>query len=625
MPIYTDGYGGDVFTGEDCTIVSASDTNYGAVASFDLRAGVRKALIRFNLSAIPAGATCNSATLYLYHASAGGSTPGTMSIWQILSGNHGWVEGAGAPATAQAGECCWNWRAYPATAWAGSAGLATSGTDYAATAIGTIAHNSGDAVGTEYAISLNTAVIATWFGSNTDNHGLLITTDGSNMGSFGSAEHATTGYRPKLVVDYTEAGSGVSGSAAITFDAMVLSGAGAAVISGQAAVILDGMTLSGSGVVGSTPIVGSATITFDGMTVNGAGEVANTHVYTDGPGGDTFTGEDVMLVSGAPTIAFSTHNVYDVSTSRVFLQRFILSAIPAGATCISAVAHYVKASSVPNGTVNVTLYRISDANGDWVEGPTYGGLAAAGEPCWNAKAADGAGGVQTAWAGSAGLGTSGTDYDATPIGSFVIPANATAGDEYTAELDPAVVEGWFGQSTNNGILMKADAAAEYIGSAEHETTGFRPWLVVIYATAGVVGSLAVTFEAMAGSGAGEVAVTGQASVTLDGMSVSGAGFVGAVPVQGQAAITFEGMSADGDGTIEVHGQLEATLAGMSVLSAGAVAVMGTAGISLAGMSLVAVGWIDLQEQPTPAERIYLIGADTRAIVIAAEIRIVEVE
>jgi hypothetical protein len=198
--------------------------------------------------------------------------------------------------------------------------------------------------------------------------------------------------------------------------------------------------------------------------------------YIDGYGGDVFTAEDNLIHSGAPTINFGGHDVYDVSTARRFIQRFNLSAIPADATLLSAKVYYYKTSAVPNRDVSVTLYSVSQANGDWREGTEYGGTAKAGDSSWNLKDAAG-----IPWAGSPGLSTSGVDYEARAIGSFVIPANAQVGDEFVCELDTTRVAGWLGaNNTNYGILMVASGAAEYIGSAEHDIAAYRPKLVVEY-------------------------------------------------------------------------------------------------------------------------------------------------
>jgi hypothetical protein len=183
-----------------------------------------------------------------------------------------------------------------------------------------------------------------------------------------------------------------------------------------------------------------------------------------------------MLHSGAPTINFGGHNVYDVSTARKYIQRFNLSAIPANATLLSAKVTYYKTSAVPNKQILVTIYSVSQANGDWHEGTQYGGTARPGDSSWNLKDAAG-----TPWAGSAGLSTSGVDYEPAAIGSFVIPASAQVGAVFVCDLNLTRVAGWLGATnTNYGILMVASGAAEYIGSSENATPGYRPKLVVEY-------------------------------------------------------------------------------------------------------------------------------------------------
>jgi hypothetical protein len=198
--------------------------------------------------------------------------------------------------------------------------------------------------------------------------------------------------------------------------------------------------------------------------------------YIDGYGGDVFTAEDNMLLQDPAEINLATHDVYDVSPTRRFIQRFNLSAIPAGSTVISARVYYYKTNAVPNGVVTCSIYSISKANGDWPEGTKYNRPAQAGDSSWNFKDASG-----IPWAGSPGLSTSGVDYEPAPIGTLIIPARAQVGDEFVAELDPRRVEGWLGSpNTNYGILLIANAKADYIGAAENPVPEYRPKLVVQY-------------------------------------------------------------------------------------------------------------------------------------------------
>lgn len=209
--------------------------------------------------------------------------------------------------------------------------------------------------------------------------------------------------------------------------------------------------------------------------------------FVDGYGGDTFTGEDTILHSGATNINFGQHNVYEVSAIRKLIQRFDLSAIPAGSACVSARVYYYKFDAVPNRATNITLYTISQANAGWYEGAIYGGPGGDGDASWDYK--DTGRGIP--WAGSPGLSTPGVDYEPDPIGSFVIPARANDLDEFVAELDCSRVQGWFGpENTNYGILFIASDIAGYIGLSEPDITKrpvnghlYIPKLVVEYSAA----------------------------------------------------------------------------------------------------------------------------------------------
>jgi hypothetical protein len=216
MATYTDGYGGDTNTAQDTTIYSSEPTrSQGAWTALDVSfSGAGKALLRFDLSAIPTGSTCTAATLYLYHYSVGGASAWTINAYSVAQANAAWIEG-GSNNPAAAGEPCWNALAADGsggvtTAWAGAAGCSTSGTDYEATSLGSVSGNREDAAGTEYQLAFNAAGLARlegWFGTPNTNYGLVLIAD-FNVSYFCSSDHATTGYRPKLVVEYTEAGGG---------------------------------------------------------------------------------------------------------------------------------------------------------------------------------------------------------------------------------------------------------------------------------------------------------------------------------------------------------------------------------------------------------------------------------
>lgn len=86
--------------------------------------GNRDILMKWDLSAIPAGSTIEIATLYLWLESEVGGAAGMVDyrITRLLSGNSSWTEGGST----------WNLQD-GANAWAGAAGCETAGTDLALT------------------------------------------------------------------------------------------------------------------------------------------------------------------------------------------------------------------------------------------------------------------------------------------------------------------------------------------------------------------------------------------------------------------------------------------------------------------------------------------------------------
>jgi hypothetical protein len=215
---------------------------------------------------------------------------------------------------------------------------------------------------------------------------------------------------------------------------------------------------------------------------------AEIFTYVDGYGGDINTAQDTMLVNvaaGSQPFNYGQHDAFRfTSTQYTGLLKFNLTAIPAIATCISAKLYlYRRDNDFPNQTGTVSLWSILSGNANWIEGTRDAAQALAGEPNYLAKASDGGAGAITPWAGSVGCATPGTDFDATPIGSFSPPANDPAGTQYEIDLILSVVQTWFGAGNSNygiRLLRSAGTSAGRVCSSEHVTTGWRPKLVVVY-------------------------------------------------------------------------------------------------------------------------------------------------
>lgn len=207
----------DAAAGKDLWIRLGSSQgtyNYGTAIYLYTPAGVsQRALLAFDVASIPSTAVCNSATVTITRSPQSDVYVYTQTIYSIAAANAAWVEGTKNGATAGAGESCWNALAADGaggvtTAWAGSAGLSTAGTDYEIGAIGLYTGNRNDAAGTQYTASLNIDRVAAWFGTPNSNYGMLFIPSGVGAGISASSDHATAAYRPKLTVEYTLPGGG---------------------------------------------------------------------------------------------------------------------------------------------------------------------------------------------------------------------------------------------------------------------------------------------------------------------------------------------------------------------------------------------------------------------------------
>jgi hypothetical protein len=190
----SNGAGGDVFTG------TTAEGN------------ARRALVMFDLSAIPAGSLVQSATLHLTLTQAP-STTGfqNVSLYRLLAD---WGEEAsvapgpgGLGGTAERGDATWAESFYQSTAWT------TPGGDFAASVSATTA--VGSVAGTDYAWGSTAAMVAdvqAWVNDPSVNHGWIVI--GNEIATrsarrLASRENVTTSFRPHLVVEYTAPTAGV--------------------------------------------------------------------------------------------------------------------------------------------------------------------------------------------------------------------------------------------------------------------------------------------------------------------------------------------------------------------------------------------------------------------------------
>jgi hypothetical protein len=185
----------DDAVGED-TYANAAypNTNEGTNATLiaDTRTGQATALLKFDLSSIPAGATLDSATLQLWIGS--GANEGENATWtlrRILAASD-WTE-AGAT---------WNKRD-GVNAWAGSAGCQTSGTDFSATTMATATFTGSVWDASETFTFTDMAELGLMQANNYGMRLYATSTTPLQQPLMRSSAYAVAGERPKLVVEYT--------------------------------------------------------------------------------------------------------------------------------------------------------------------------------------------------------------------------------------------------------------------------------------------------------------------------------------------------------------------------------------------------------------------------------------
>lgn len=207
------------------------------------------------------------------------------------------------------------------------------------------------------------------------------------------------------------------------------------------------------------------------------------YTFVDGYGGNVFTAKDAQMSAGWPTCYNGgAHVNAQFEVNQRVLMEFNLSSIPANATLLDATL-YLYHSYPPEGgpSTTISIYSIAAGNAAWIAGDKDIEPAGAGENCWQALASNGAGGVSTPWAGSPGLSTRGVDYETNGIGSFTFNPGSARGTEYAIPLNLTRVKGWLGPSnTNYGIVFFTSVNSGHVAQSNHQTTGYRPKLVVHY-------------------------------------------------------------------------------------------------------------------------------------------------
>jgi hypothetical protein len=194
----------------DATLIESVDaTQYALGAAYNIYCGrvgtngggtLRRALVRFDLSAIPAGSTVTSASLKVYMSQTNTGTQST-ALHRVLQS---WGEGAsfafgGAGTNPEPGDATWTNRFYPGQPWS------TPGGVFVETATQTKSIGAAGA----YVFASNAAMVAdvqSWIASPASNFGWIMRGNETTLGTakrFESRESGDPARRPLLTVVYT--------------------------------------------------------------------------------------------------------------------------------------------------------------------------------------------------------------------------------------------------------------------------------------------------------------------------------------------------------------------------------------------------------------------------------------
>jgi hypothetical protein len=162
-------------------------TNYGAQNEIQISNSgpARRALLRFDLSSIPAGAYVQSAQLGLYANNSNGSASDSLIVYRVT---RAWTEGTGASGSG----ATWN-RADGSVNWTSGGGDYDSATGIATVLPGVSGWNSFDA----------TQHVVEWVAGTQPNHGMLVAGgSGVNNGKFASGDESNASVWPRLTVTF---------------------------------------------------------------------------------------------------------------------------------------------------------------------------------------------------------------------------------------------------------------------------------------------------------------------------------------------------------------------------------------------------------------------------------------
>jgi hypothetical protein len=200
------------------------------------------------------------------------------------------------------------------------------------------------------------------------------------------------------------------------------------------------------------------------------------------------TSTNATLRDTYPTRSYNSGTTFNYTPN---LIRFDCSSIAATATATAAHMHLTKSTVAGTASARASnVCSIAQANTGWVGGATQN-PATDGQSTWGYKNCYNDAETNVAWAGSDGLGTSGTDYEPTVLATISCDRADEQYTQYTVDFNASGltrIAGWFGATnTNYGLIFWAlNNILPYTNDIA--TEAYRPVLSVTY-TSGATGAL----------------------------------------------------------------------------------------------------------------------------------------
>lgn len=221
--------------------------------------------------------------------------------------------------------------------------------------------------------------------------------------------------------------------------------------------------------------------------------------------GGTYAGtQDNGMFAGETNNNYGAGTFFDVGDAGAFgnvrrsLIRFDVTALAGQYSQINSITlnvypqDHTDVLGPGTNTNTMQVFEINTLNGAWLEGTTAG-APQNGSPSWGNLAYDPT--TPTPWVGGGGLGTPGTGYDATPLGSTVwngSTPNNDAGNPFSISLLTgntaaltSLINDW-SSGSNPGMLLRGlnEPGNAYVvmrvNSADNGTAALRPELIIDY-------------------------------------------------------------------------------------------------------------------------------------------------